>query len=131
MAAIRSRDTKPEMIVRRLVFRMGYRFRLHRRDLPGRPDMVFAGRRKIIEVRGCFWHGHTCKDGGRSPETNSAYWKSKIARNVSRDRQNAEQLRNLGWELLEIWECELKDKNNLELLIRGFLEESFTQQPMV
>src|ERR1700692_381731 len=94
MAAIRSWNTKPEMIVRRLVFRMGYRFRLHRRDLPGRPDLVFAGRRKIIEVRGCFWHGHTCKDGARSPETNSAYWKSKIARNVSRDRQNAGQLRD-------------------------------------
>jgi DNA mismatch endonuclease, patch repair protein len=126
MSAIRSRDTKPEIAVRKLVFRMGYRFRLHCRDLPGRPDLVFAGRRKIIEVRGCFWHNHTCKDGTRSPETNSEYWKAKIARNVTRDRQNARQLRALGWHILEIWECESKELSTLEVLIRTFLDEDFT-----
>jgi hypothetical protein len=78
-------------------------------------------------VRGFFWHGHTCKDGARSPETNSSYWKAKIARNVTRDRQNAGQLRASGWDLLEIWECELKDTRTLESLIRTFLEESSTQ----
>lgn len=122
MAAIRAKDTKPEMLVRKLVFSLGYRYRLHARNLPGHPDLVFAGRRKAIEVRGCFWHGHTCKDGTRSPEANAAYWKEKIARNVARDRQNSSQLRNLGWDLLEIWECQLKDLNSLESLIRSFLK---------
>ena len=83
MAAIRAKDTKPEMLVRKVVFRLGYRYRLHVPDLPGHPDLVFPRLRKIIDVRGCFWHRHTCKDGARTPAANAGYWKSKIERNVA------------------------------------------------
>ena len=84
MRAVKGRDTKPEMAVRRLLHRMGYRYRLHRKELPGRPDIVFGSRRKVIFVHGCFWHGHSCKRGNRLPKTNAEYWQTKIARNVER-----------------------------------------------
>ena len=108
MAAIRSTGMKPEMIVRSLVHGMGYRYRLHAKNLPGKPDLVFRPRRKVIFVHGCFWHQHpkkACKDG-RAPKSNLGYWSAKLARNVTRDAKNLDDLRLLGWRVLVIWECE-------------------------
>ena len=108
MRAVRSTDTAPEMTVRRLVHSLGYRYRLHRSDLPGKPDLVFPGRHKVIFVHGCFWHGHSCARGARLPATNVDYWKNKIARNVARDAATLGKLNAEGWSSLTIWECELK-----------------------
>ena len=99
MRAVKGKDTKPEMIVRRLAHALGYRFRLHRKDLPGKPDLVFPGRRKVIFVHGCFWHGHECARGSRQPKQNAEYWRNKIARNVERDADNLQALERLGWQL--------------------------------
>jgi DNA mismatch endonuclease (patch repair protein) len=108
MSAIRSKGTKPELLVRRLLHSMGYRFRLHRKDLPGKPDIVFGPRRAIIDVRGCFWHQHpdaNCKDA-RPPSSNEGYWTDKLARNVQRDEMNLAALQAAGWRVLVVWECE-------------------------
>jgi DNA mismatch endonuclease, patch repair protein len=121
MSAIRAKDTKPELLVRKLVFSMGYRYRLHVKGLPGRPDLVFPRLHKIIDVRGCFWHRHTCKDGSRTPGSNSAYWIPKIERNVARDEQNSEKLADLGWQVLVVWECETKSKDDLRQILGRFL----------
>ncbi len=107
MQAIRGKDTKPEMLVRRLVHGMGYRFRLHRPDLPGRPDMAFPGRRCVIEVRGCFWHAHASCGRARLPATRREWWAAKLAANVARDRRNLAALRRAGWRVLVLWECQL------------------------
>lgn len=124
MAAIRSKDMKPEMIVRSLVHSMGYRYRLHAKDLPGKPDLVFRSRKKTIFVHGCFWHQHpkkSCKDG-RAPKSNLGYWTGKLARNVARDAHNLMALRKLGWRSLVIWECEaLKSGPALSQRIKKFL----------
>lgn len=123
MRAIRSKDMNPEMAVRRLVHRMGYRYRLHRKDLPGKPDLVFVSRRKIIFVHGCFWHQHrkkTCVDA-RIPKSNRDYWEPKLARNVQRDTQNRRKLRSLGWDVLVVWECETKNRERLERRLQTFL----------
>jgi len=120
MAAVKSKNTKPEMRVRRLAHAMGYRFRLHRKDLPGSPDVVFASRRKVIFVHGCFWHGHDCARGARQPKTNAEYWRAKISRNAARDHANQEALAALGWEVLTLWECALKSIV-LEDTLRTFL----------
>ena len=122
MARVRGKDTRPEMIVRRLVHAMGYRYRLHRKDLPGKPDLVFGPRRKAIFVHGCFWHGHHCKRGARKPKQNADYWTAKIARNVARDRENLAALEAMGWQALTIWECELKEVAALETRLKAFLE---------
>lgn len=111
MARVKAKNTKPEMIVRRLCHRLGYRFRLHRRDLPGAPDLVFPGRRAAMFVHGCFWHGHDCARGARVPKTNRAYWEAKIARNRARDARARAELEALGWRVLVIWECALKDED--------------------
>ena len=108
MRAVRSKDTKPEMVVRRLVHGMGYRYRLHRKDLPGKPDLVFPARRKVIFVNGCFWHGHDCTRGSRQPKDNADYWLAKITRNVERDRTSIAILQAAGWQVQTIWECETK-----------------------
>ncbi len=105
MSRIRGRDTTPERIVRSLVHGMGYRFRLHRRDLPGTPDLVFPGRRKIIFVHGCFWHMHRCRYGRVVPKTNAEFWQNKRLAAVQRDRRHRRQLRAAGWDVLTIWEC--------------------------
>lgn len=121
MRAVKSLNTAPEMTVRRLVYAMGYRYRLHRKDLPGKPDLAFQSRRKVIFVHGCFWHGHDCKRGVRVPKTNRAYWENKIARNKERDCQHAEELKRAGWRVLVIWECQTKEKAALVDPIKGFL----------
>jgi DNA mismatch endonuclease (patch repair protein) len=105
----------------RIVFGLGYRYRLHVPDLPGRPDLVFPRLRKIIDVRGCFWHRHTCKDGARIPETNAGYWVPKIDRNVARDHENEEEWKRLGWDALILWECEVRDRQALKELLLTFL----------
>jgi len=124
LAAVAGKDTSPELRVRRLLHRMGYRFRLHRRDLPGTPDIVLAGRRKIVEVRGCFWHRHpdpTCRNAVL-PAVRAEWWAAKLARNVARDQRNLAALRDAGWSVLELWECELKDAALLAARLRSFLE---------
>lgn len=121
MRAIRSKDTAPEMIVRRTAHALGYRFRLHKRDLPGKPDLVFPGRRKVIFVHGCFWHQHQCPTGGRIPSTNRDFWIAKFRKNKSRDARNQSELRDLGWQVLVIWECELHNQDALAARIKGFL----------
>jgi DNA mismatch endonuclease (patch repair protein) len=107
MAAVRSKNTVPEMTVRRLVHSMGYRYRLHRSGLPGKPDLVFPGRRKIIFVHGCFWHQHGCK-GSHLPRSNEGYWLPKLERNRARDTEHLKALRADGWACLVLWECQLK-----------------------
>ena len=113
MARVRSRDTAPEMVVRRALTAMGYRYRLHRRDLPGTPDIAFIGRRAAVFVHGCFWHGHGCARGSRAPRANAAYWRDKIAGNRARDARNGAALAALGWRVLTLWECELGDADRL------------------
>jgi DNA mismatch endonuclease (patch repair protein) len=108
MRAVKSKDTAPEMIVRRIVYGLGYRYRLHRRDLPGNPDLAFPGLHKIVLVNGCFWHGHDCIRGARQPKANADYWQAKIHRNVERDARNLKALQVLGFQVLTIWECETK-----------------------
>lgn len=123
MRRIRSTGMKPEMAVRKMTHRMGYRYRLHVSNLPGKPDLVFPARRKVIFVHGCFWHQHpsrTCRIV-RVPKSNLNYWSPKLKRNVERDRQNQAKLRSLGWGVLVIWECSLKNERRLETRLRSFL----------
>ena len=124
MSRIRGRDTKPEIAVRRLLHRMGYRYRLHRTDLPGKPDIVFGPRRKVIFVHGCFWHGHSCKRGSRVPKSNVDYWRAKIARNVARHSGQLEELTATGWTNLTLWECELADEDSVARRLSAFLDET-------
>lgn len=122
MASIRGKDTRPELIVRSLAHRMGYRFRLHRRDLPGKPDLVFAGRRRVVFVHGCFWHQHPrCRFATR-PATRPAFWASKLEANSARDRRVRRRLARLGWNVLVVWECQTRDLAQLESRLRRFLE---------
>ena len=108
MRAVKSKDTKPELALRKALHALGYRYRLNVNDLPGKPDLVFPKYRTVIFVHGCFWHGHTCKRGKRIPKSNTTYWTEKIARNKARDKKNAAELRKLGWRVITIWECRLK-----------------------
>ncbi|HRD27789.1 MAG TPA: DNA mismatch endonuclease Vsr [Caulobacter sp.] len=110
MRRVKSRDTTPEKTVRRLLTGLGARYRLHRRDLPGRPDIVMAGRRLAIFVHGCFWHGHDCPRGGRVPRANRDYWLAKVGRNRERDIASRAALEAAGWRVEAIWECEMKDE---------------------
>jgi len=108
MSRIKGKDTKPEKAVRSLLHYLGYRFRLQRKDLPGKPDIVLPKYRTVVFVHGCFWHSHGCKDSG-IPKTNSEFWHEKLAKNKLRDGKNSLKLRELGWSVLVVWECELKD----------------------
>ncbi len=123
MSAVKSKDTKPEMIVRRLVHGMGYRYRLHRKDLPGKPDLVFASRKKIIFVHGCFWHRHFCRQGRSLPKVRRRFWRKKFDTNVARDRKNIRRLRKEGWGVLVIWSCQTKPQKmeRLTKRIENFL----------
>ena len=123
MRAIRNKDMSPEITVRRVTHGLGYRYRLHRRALPGCPDLVFPSRRKVIFVHGCFWHQHaskTCKIA-RMPKSNQNYWTTKLKRNVDRDSENQLHLREMGWEVVVIWECETKELKALRKKISKFL----------
>jgi DNA mismatch endonuclease, patch repair protein len=128
MARVRSRDTSPERLVRRILIDLGYRYRLHRADLPGKPDIAFIGRRKAIFVHGCFWHGHDCKRGAREPKANAAYWRAKIARNRARDARSVATIEAMGWRSLTVWECELRDRAALALRLGSFLESDAQQR---
>jgi DNA mismatch endonuclease (patch repair protein) len=121
MRAVKSRDTSPELTVRRLLHAMGYRFRLHRSDLPGNPDIVLPGRQKVLFVHGCFWHGHKCPRGDRVPNTNRDYWIRKIARNRERDVAARVALEKSAWQVGVVWECEIKDRGSVERQLRRFL----------
>ena len=121
MAAVRGRNTKPEMIVRRLLFSLGYRFRLHHKDLPGRPDIVFAGRRKAIFVHGCFWHRHAGCSKATTPKTRADFWNLKFDQNVERDRRAERALADMGWSSLVVWECETRALEPLASKLRAFL----------
>lgn len=123
MSRVRGRDTKPELLVRRMTHGLGYRFRLYRRDLPGTPDLVFPGRRKVIFVHGCFWHGHPDPDCplARLPKSKLDFWIPKLETNRKRDEASLARLADLGWETLVIWECQTRDRGLLEVKIREFL----------
>lgn len=121
MARIRGKDTRPELLVRRMAHALGYRFRLHRRDLPGTPDLVFPGLRKVVFVHGCFWHRHEKCRFAYSPKSNPAFWEAKFAGNVRRDRLALEQLQALGWQTLVVWECETRDRQDLECRLASYL----------
>jgi DNA mismatch endonuclease (patch repair protein) len=127
MSRIRSKNTKPEMTIRALIFSMGYRYRLHRRDLPGKPDLVFSGRKKVIFVHGCFWHSHSCGRGFK-PKTNVEFWLKKLRTTQLRDERTVNELRTAGWECLIVWECELGDLERLQKRVKEFLEDSPKQQ---
>ncbi len=114
MRRVKAKDTAPELAVRRLLTRMGLRYRLHRADLPGKPDIVMPGRKLAIFVHGCFWHGHDCPRGARVPKANREYWEAKIGRNRARDIEHRAGLAVKGWRVLTVWECELKDEAEVE-----------------
>ena len=120
MSRIGAKNTAPELKVRSLLHAMGYRYRLHRKDLPGKPDIVFPSRQKVIFVHGCYWHGHGCKIG-KLPKSNLSYWRPKIERNKARDREKRIALEEVGWSVLEIWQCETKDASDLTKQLELFL----------
>jgi len=125
MARVRGRDTKPEMVVRRLVHAMGYRYRVHRRDLPGKPDLVFGSRRKVIFIHGCFWHRHAdsaCRLA-RVPKSRLDFWLPKLEGNRQRDLKNQARLMEDGWQVLVVWECQISDKETLRATLREFLKK--------
>jgi len=117
MAKIRSKNTKPEMRLRRALHRLGYRYKIHDTTLPGKPDIVLPKYKTLIQVRGCFWHGHTCNDG-HLPKSNSPYWVEKLQRNKRRDRRNDRLARQLGWTVITVWECRCSSEKRLEHELR-------------
>lgn len=121
MRRIRSKNTSPELALRRFLHGLGYRFRLHRKDLPGQPDLVFSGRRKLIFVHGCFWHQHPSCREGRIPGSRIEYWEPKLKRNQTRDAATQHLLKEQGWKILVIWECELTDLKSLRSRLERFL----------
>ncbi|WP_332862358.1 DNA mismatch endonuclease Vsr [Janthinobacterium svalbardensis] len=124
MRAVKSKNTAPEMAVRKLIYAMGFRYRIHGTKLPGSPDLVFRSRRKVIFVHGCFWHGHDCKRGSRIPRTNTEYWLKKIKRNCARDIESVNSLISDNWKCLVVWECEIKNEAHLREKISLFLEKN-------
>lgn len=121
MRRVKGRDTTPERTVRRLLTALGARYRLHRKDLPGNPDIVMPGRKLAVFVHGCFWHGHDCARGARVPRQNRDYWTAKVARNVARDERTREALTGAGWRVETIWECELKDEAAVSARLKAVL----------
>lgn len=121
MRRIRAKDTLPEMLVRRLVHRMGFRYRLHVPSLPGKPDLVLRRLNKIIDIRGCFWHQHKGCIDSHIPKSRPQYWNPKLKHNVVRDRRNEKKLRAQGWQILILWECELSDRRSLAKRLKAFL----------
>ena len=121
MARVRSKGTRPEMLVRRALHQLGYRYRLHRSDLPGKPDLAFPSRRKALFVNGCFWHMHDGCPRARMPQNNRDYWMLKLERNRQRDSENVDALQNRGWGAMAVWECELRDMDSVVQRIVSFL----------
>ncbi|GJL91967.1 very short patch repair endonuclease [Hyphococcus sp.] len=117
MRAVKGKDTKPEIALRKKLFALGLRYRLNVKALPGKPDLVFAKHKTVVFVHGCFWHGHNCKRGRRKPKQNADYWRDKIARNKQRDKTNAAELKKLGWRVVTVWECEIKSLDPASLKI--------------
>jgi DNA mismatch endonuclease (patch repair protein) len=122
MRRVKGKDTTPELTVRRALTRLGARYRLHRKDLPGKPDIVLPGRKLALFVHGCFWHGHDCARGARVPKQNRDYWVGKVARNRARDAASREALAALGWRVETIWECDLKSADALETRLKHLLQ---------
>jgi DNA mismatch endonuclease, patch repair protein len=120
MQSVGTKDTKPELKVRQLIFRLGFRYRLHSKKLPGTPDIVFPRLKKAIFVHGCFWHAHGC-DKGQAPKSRLDYWRAKLAANVERDSKNRDEMRMIGWSAMTVWQCELKDLASLERKVLDFL----------
>lgn len=120
MSRVRGKDTKPELIVRRIAHRLGFRFRLHRSDLPGRPDLVFPARRKVVFVHGCYWHRHDCKKT-TTPKSNIEFWLKKFDDNVARDMKNLNDLAKGGWDAMVVWQCETESTNELADTLEAFL----------
>ena len=129
MRQVKGSNTTPEMKVRKALTKLGARYHLHRKDLPGNPDIVMPGRRLALFVHGCFWHGHDCARGSRVPKQNRDYWVAKVARNVARDAKSREALAALGWRVETIWECDLKDAEALEGRLSTLLHSSSHGQP--
>ena len=127
MSHIRSKDTKPEVLVRRFLFANGFRFRVHRTDLPGKPDIVLPKYKTAIFINGCFWHGHTGCKYATIPETNREFWQSKITGNVERDMKTYSRLAELGWTVIEIWQCQLKSKTK-DTTLKNLLTELHNEQ---
>ena len=121
MSRIRSRDTRPEMIVRSIVHGLGFRYRLHKKDLPGKPDLVLVRHRKVIDVHGCFFHMHNCPYGKVVPATNAEFWRTKRESNLNRDRRNVKLLKDSGWQVLIVWECQTRHPETLEKTLSEFL----------
>ena len=121
MAKIKSKNTAPELAVRRIVYSLGFRYRLHQKELPGKPDLVLRKMGKIIYVHGCFWHGHSCPAGSNRPRSNLKYWSKKLYRNKIRDKKNIRSLKRMGWDVLILWECEIKNTNSLLNKLKSFL----------
>lgn len=121
MRRIRSKNTIPELLIRRLIFKMGFRYRLHGKNLPGKPDLVFANRKKVIFVHGCFWHQHKNCIDSHIPKSNTEYWLSKLQRNKIRDKENQSKLKKLGWSFLILWECQLRHTGRLTEKIKKFM----------
>jgi DNA mismatch endonuclease (patch repair protein) len=121
MSQIRDKNTKPEIIIRSMVHRMGFRFRLHDKSLPGKPDIVLPRHKKVIFVHGCFWHLHNCKYGRVKPATNADFWQAKRLSNKLRDKRNLAKLRKIGWKILIIWECQLKTPPKIQKNLQSFL----------
>lgn len=122
MRCVKSKDTLPELEVRRIAHSLGFRFRLHRKDLPGQPDLVFRGLKTVIFVHGCFWHQHDCPAAAR-PASRIEYWDKKLDGNVIRDKRNSRLLRSLGWRILVIWECQIKNRSRLASRLNRFLRK--------
>ncbi|MDL1981718.1 MAG: very short patch repair endonuclease [Deltaproteobacteria bacterium] len=123
MSRVKGRDTKPEILVRSFIFRMGFRFRLHRRDLPGTPDIALPRHGKVIFVHGCFWHGHKRCPRSKRPTTNENFWNNKLDGNIKRDKRYRRELRQMGWKVLIIWECETKSPEKLLQKLERFLND--------
>lgn len=120
MSKVGQKNTKPELALRKALHRLGYRYRLHRRDLPGKPDLVFPSQRKVIFVHGCFWHGHACR-WGQLPKSRPEYWKPKIETNKERDKRVLSQLGVSGWESMVVWQCDLRDLDDIVARVEAFL----------
>ena len=122
MAKIKAKDTKPEILVRKLLHRMGYRFRLHNKHLPGKPDVCLEKYNTVIFIHGCFWHNHKKCNDGKIPKSNVGYWQPKIQGNIARDKRNNLALKRMGWKIITIWECSLNDLSSIKKLLKGKLK---------